>query len=127
MYHGIISYLMVILASQFPVPTLARQSQTAKGSERRRVASSDILPEVPGATLDHTTLIVEKGGVLVNYISNNVTFSTATQALIVIHGIHRDAWNVFIAAQESLAVASGIDIAIPRSTVIMAVRPSPNQ
>ena len=121
MYHGLTFYLTVILASQFPIPTSAQGSQTW-----RRATHPDSLPEVPGATIDHTNLIVEKGGVLVNYISNNVTFSTATRALIIIHGSKRDGWDDFIAAQESLAVASRINIAIPRSTVIMAVRPCLN-
>ena len=118
MYRGPTFYLIVILASQFPILTSARKSQTRP--------TTNTLPNVSGATIDHTNLIVENGGVLVNYISNNITFATATQALIVIHGFHRDGWNAFIAAQESLAVASHMDIAIPRSTVIMAVRPCPN-
>jgi hypothetical protein len=96
------------------------------GAKWPRATPPQALPDIPGATIDRTKLIVEKECVLVNYISNNVTFSTATQVLIVIHGINRDGWHDFIAAQKSLAVASRIDVAIPRSTVIMAVRPRPN-
>jgi len=121
MYRGPTFYLMVILATQFSIPSFAQESRSW-----RRATPPNTLPDVPGATIDHTNLIVEKGGVLVNYISNNVTFASATRALIAIHGFNRDGWNAFIAAQESLAVASRIDIAILRSTVIMAVRPCPN-
>ena len=126
MYHRTIFYLVVILASQFLVHTSAQESQTAKRSKWRIAAHSNTLPELPGATIDRNNLIVGKENVLVNYISNNVTFSTATQALIAIHGIDRDGWNAFMAAQKSLAVASRINITITRSTVIMAVRPSSN-
>ena len=119
MYHRSTFCLMVILASLFPWSTSARRSQPWQ-----RATSPNGLPGVAGATIDRTSLIVEKEGVLVNYISNNVTFSTATRALIVIHGVHRDGWDAFIAAQESLAVASRFDTTIPSSTVIMAVRPN---
>lgn len=121
MYRGPTFYLMVILAFRFPISTSAQEPQTW-----RRATPPNTLPDVPGATIDRTNLIVETGGVLVNYISSNVTFANATHALIAIHGFNRDGWNAFTAAQESLAVASHIDIAIPRSTVIMAVRPCPN-
>ena len=74
------------------------------------------LPELPTANIDRSSLIVGDGAVLVHYISNNVDFSTATQAIIVIHGDQRDAGNHFAGMQAAVAAANKSKV------VIMAVR-----
>jgi hypothetical protein len=58
---------------------------------------SSPLPEVPGAKIDRSSLTVGDGGTLVHYISGDVGYNAATQAIIVIHGRQRDANNSFAA------------------------------
>ena len=74
------------------------------------------LPELPTAKIDSSSLTVKDGGVLVHYISTNVDFSTATQAIIVIHGKERDAANSFAGMQAAAEAANKSKI------IIMAVR-----
>jgi hypothetical protein len=74
------------------------------------------LPEVQGAKIDRSSLTVGDGGVLVHYISSDVDFATATQAIIMVHGVHRDAFNAFASAQGAVEARNG------SSVVIMAVR-----
>jgi hypothetical protein len=74
------------------------------------------LSEVPGATIDRSSLTVGDGGVLVHYISSDVDFATATQAIIVIHGRQRDADRYFASVQGAVEAASKSKV------VIMAVR-----
>jgi hypothetical protein len=74
------------------------------------------LPELPTANIDRSSLTVKGCGVLVHYISNNVDFATATQAVIVIHGRQRDAANYFAGMQAA------VDAANKSKLVIMAVR-----
>ena len=73
------------------------------------------LPEVPGATIDRSSLKVGNGGVLVHYISNDVNFAMATQAIIAIHGVDRDANNSFASVQGAAKAANKSNV------VIMAV------
>ena len=73
------------------------------------------LPELPTANIDRLGLTVKGDGVLVHYISNNVDFSTATQAIIVIHGRQRDAVNHFAGMQAAVEAVNR------RNVVIMAV------
>ena len=74
------------------------------------------LPEVPGANIDRSSLKVGNGGVLVHYISNDVDFAAATQAILTIHGVDRDANNSFASVHEAVKQANKSNI------VVMAVR-----
>ena len=74
------------------------------------------LPEVPGADIDRSSLTVGSGGVLVHYISSDVDFATATQVIIAIHGVNRDANNSFASVQGAVTMANKSNV------VIMAVR-----
>ena len=76
------------------------------------------LPEVPGAIIDRSSLKVGHSGVLVHYISDDVNFSMATQAIVAIHGLNRDANNSFASVQGAVKAANKSDI------IIMAVRVS---
>ena len=73
------------------------------------------LPELPTANIDRSSLTVGDGGTLVHYISNNVDFTTATQVIIVIHGVQRDAANSFTDMQGAAEAANKGNV------VIMAV------
>ena len=73
------------------------------------------LPELPATNIDRSSLTVKGGGVLVHYISSNVDFTTATQAIIVIHGRHCDAANYFAGMQAAVEAANKSKI------IIMAV------
>ena len=77
---------------------------------------SSPLPELTTANIDRSSLTVKGDGVLVHYISNSVDFSTATQAIIVIHGRQRDAANHFAGMQAAVEAATKSNV------VIMAVR-----
>ena len=77
------------------------------------------LLELPTANIDRSSLTVGDGAVLVHYISNNVDFATATQAIIVIHGRQRDAGNYFAGMQAAVEAANKSKV------VIMAVRSPP--
>jgi predicted alpha/beta-fold hydrolase len=74
------------------------------------------LPELPTANIDRSSLTVRDGGVLVHYISNDVDFATATQVIIVIHGLQRDANNAFAEMQGAVKAANKSKV------VIVAVR-----
>ena len=74
------------------------------------------LPDVTGADIDRTSLTVGGGGVLVYYISNDVDFATANQAVIVVHGLNRDADNSFADVRGAVKAAN------KEGVVIMAVR-----
>jgi len=74
------------------------------------------LSEVPGANIDRSSLTVGEGGVLVHYISSDVDFATATQAIIVVHGRQRDADRYFLSAKGAVEAANKSKV------VIMAVR-----
>src|SRR5882757_3352030 len=74
------------------------------------------LPELPTANIDRSSLTVKDGGVLVHYISSNVDFATAAQAIIVIHGRQRDAANYFAGMQAAVEAANNSKV------VIIAVR-----
>jgi folate-dependent phosphoribosylglycinamide formyltransferase PurN len=80
------------------------------------IRHSSPLPEVPGAKIDRSSLTVGDGGVLVHYISSDVDYGAATQAIIVIHGRQRDANNSFAAMHEAVETAN------QNNVVIMAVR-----
>ena len=80
------------------------------------VTRNSSLPEFPTAYIDRSSLTVNGSGVLVHYISNNTDYSTATQAIIVIHGCQRDAGKEFAGMQAAVNAANKSDI------VIMAVR-----
>jgi predicted alpha/beta-fold hydrolase len=79
------------------------------------IRHSSSLPEVPGAKIDRSSLTVGAGGVLVHYISSDIDYDTATQAIIVIHGLQRDANNSFVAMHRAVETAN------KRNVVIMAV------
>jgi len=74
------------------------------------------LLETPGAIIDRSSLTVGDNSVLVYYISNDVDFSTATQAVIVVHGVNRDANKAFASMQGAVETAN------KNETIIMAVR-----
>ena len=74
------------------------------------------LRELPTANIDRSSLTVKDGGVLVHYISNNVDFHTATQAVIVIHGREN------VAADEFAGIQAAAGAANKSNVVIMAVR-----
>ena len=96
------------------VPTqLTKAAPTPDNTDLQRAPP---LPELPTAYIDRSSLTVKDGGVLVHYISNNVDFSTATQAIVVIHGRQRDAANYFAGMQAAVEAANKSNI------VIMAVR-----
>lgn len=69
------------------------------------LAQADPLPEVPGARIDRS-FSVTSNALLVHYASSNVTDSKITHALFVVHGLQRDAWNAFKAAQASVTAAA---------------------
>ena len=73
------------------------------------------LPEVPGAKIDRSSLTIGNGGVLVHYISTNPDFTTVTMAIIVVHGVNRDAYNAFATVQGAVKTANKGDV------IIMAV------
>ena len=98
------------LAKAAPTPHNVDLHITPRASRPQRPP----LPERPTAYIDRSSLTVGDGGVLVHYISNNVDFTTATQAIIVIHGFRRDAANSFADMQEATNKSKA---------VIMAVRP----
>ena len=99
------------------VPTqLAKAAPTPYNMDLHITRHAPPLPELPTAYIDRSSLTVKDGGVLVHYISNNVDFSTATQAIIVIHGRQRDAANYFAGMQAA------VDAANKSNVVIMAVR-----
>ena len=81
-------------------------------------AAHDATPlhEIPGASIDRSSLIVGNGGVLVHYISNNVDFATATQATIIIHGVDRNASDAYIGVQGAAQAAGKSNV------ILMAVR-----
>ena len=99
------------------VPTqLVKAAPIRSNMDLNITRHSSPLPELPTAYIDRSSLTVKGGGVLVHYISNNVDFSTATQAIIVIHGRQRDADNHFAGMQAA------VDAANKSNVVIMAVR-----
>ena len=73
------------------------------------------LQEIPGASIDRSSLIVGNGGVLVHYISD-VDFATATQAIIIIHGVDRNASDAYIGVQGAAQAAGRSNV------ILMAVR-----
>ena len=98
------------------VPTqLANAAPTPYNTDLRISRRAPPLPELPTAYIDRSGLTVGDGGVLVHYISSNVDFATATQAIIVIHGRQRDAANYFAGMQAA------VDAAYKNKVVIMAV------
>jgi len=73
---------------------------------------SPSLPEVPGAKIDRSNLIVGDSGVLVHYISSDVDYHTATRAIIVVHGLQRDANNSFVAIHKAVETANESNVVI---------------
>ena len=99
------------------VPTqLAKAASIPYNPDQHIIRRATPLPELPTANIDRSGLTVRDGGVLVHYISSNVDFSTATQAIIVIHGRDRDAANEFTGMQAAVEAANKSNV------VIMAVR-----
>jgi len=101
---------------------LTLPTQPAKAAPTPQNGNSNItrhtlpLSEVPGASIDRSSLTVGDGGVLVHYISSDVDFTTATQAIIVVHGRQRDADRYFATVKGTVEAAN------KRNVVIMAVR-----
>ena len=119
------SYLFPFLSLLFlglPIqPATAAPTPRNLISRKTKAKNSTPLPEVSGATIDRSSLIVgNSSGVLVHYISNNVDFSTASQAIVVVHGVNRDANNSFASVQAAVNAANKSDV------VIMAVRTLPH-
>jgi len=95
------------------VPTqLAKAAPTPCSMDLHITPRAPPLPELPTAYIDRSSLTVKDGGVLVHYISNNVDFFTATQAIIVIHGRLRDAANYFAGMQAAVDTANKSNIVI---------------
>ena len=69
------------------------------------VRAGTSLPAVDGARIDRGLAVGST--TLVHYISSNVTATDATHALVVVHGVGRDAWNAFAAGQAALRAAAG--------------------
>ena len=97
------------------VPT--QLTRAAPTPDNKDLHHAPPLPEHPTAYIDRSSLTVKDGGVLVHYISNNVDFSTATQAIIVLHGRQRNAAKHFAGMEGAVEAANKSNI------VIMAVRP----
>ena len=113
-----LSLLPALFLLALGIPTqLAKGAPTPYNIELRATSNAPPLPELPTANIDRSSLTVKNGGVLVHYISSNVDFATATQAIIVIHGKERDAANCFAGMQAAIEAANKSRIAI------MAVRP----
>ena len=100
-----LSFLVLCLPLQ---PTEAHPTQ-------RDIDPYAILHEIPGASIDRSSLIVGSGGVLVHYISD-VDFATATQAIVIIHGINRNASDAYMSVQGAAQAAGKSNV------VLMAVR-----
>src|SRR5258706_5779233 len=94
---------------------LAKAAPTTYNLDPHITRRASPLPELPTANIDRSSLTVKDGGVLVHYISSNVDFATATQAIIVIHGRQRDAANYFAGMEAA------VDAAGKSKVVIMAV------
>jgi hypothetical protein len=94
----------------------AEASPTTSTTDTSATQLASPLDEIPGATIDRSSLIVGDGGVLVHYISNDVDFETATQAIIVIQGILRNASDAY------LGVQGGVQAANVENVVLLAVR-----
>ena len=89
------------------LPTqLAKAAPTTYSVDPHITRRASPLPEIPTANIDRLSLTVKDGGVLVHYISSNVDFTTATQAVIVIHGRQRDAANYFAGVQAAVEAAN---------------------
>jgi hypothetical protein len=81
----------------------AEASPTTSTTDTSATQLASPLDEIPGASIDRSSLIVGDGGVLVHYISNDVDFETATQAIIVIQGILRNASDAYMGVQGGVS------------------------
>jgi len=108
------SYSLSLLALALPMQP-AKAAPTARNIEPNITRHTLPLSEVPGARIDRSSLTVGAGGVLVHYISSDVDFTTATQAIIVVHGRQRDADRYFASMKGAVEAAN------KREVVIMAV------
>lgn len=70
--------------------------------------------------INYTSLTVGASGVLVYYISSDIKFVTANQAIRVIHGLNRDADHSFPDVRGAAKAANN------EGVVIMGVRKFPN-
>ena len=105
-----LSLLVLWLSVQ---PTKADTTQRNMDSDAIHHATP--LQEIPGASIDRSSLIVGNGGLLVHYISD-ADFATATQAIIIIHGADRNASDAYIAVRGAAQAAGKCNV------VLMAVR-----
>ena len=106
---------LALLALGAP-PQPVKAAPTPQNTGTNTISHAPPLPELPTANIDRSSLTVGDGAVLVHYISNNVDFATATQAIIVIHGRQRDAGNYFAGMQAAVEAANKSKV------IIMAVR-----
>jgi hypothetical protein len=104
----------LLASSLLFAPALAKSKHDSKAS------SNNTLPEVAGASIVTGLPIANTSGELVYYISNNVTFSRATRALIVVHGDPRDAWNNFVSGQAGVQAAAAAGLVKAADVVIAA-------
>lgn len=69
------------------------------GGDENPIDGWSVLPEVEGARIDNSTIVVGSGSAtLLHYIDSNYNASQIKRAVIQIHGENRDAWNQWIYA-----------------------------
>jgi hypothetical protein len=76
------------------------------------------LPEVPGVKIVRDLSV--GSAKFVHYLSSNISYTTATHALITVHGKGRDAYNTFTAAQAGVSAAVKEGLVKNGSVVIAA-------
>jgi hypothetical protein len=77
------------------------------------------LPSVPGADIVQLP-VADTGTTLVHYLSSNVSSTVATHAVVVVHGVGRDAWQAFADLQAGVAAAVAAGVVEEEEVIIAA-------